>query len=579
MTPAPHRAFDGEPAFERRGYMLDVSRDRVPTRATLTWLLDLLAQLRFSELQLYVEHTFTYADHEVVWRDASPLTHDDMAWIAARADDRGIELVANMNGFGHMERWLAHEAYRDRAECPDGAPALFGDGVTPPTCLEPTVENAELAVELAREMLAAVGGHRIHIGGDEPFELGDGRSAARVAEAGRDRVYVDHLLRIVEPLVADGNEVLFWADFFRRDASLLADLPARARGVVWNYEAPSDTSWLSFLPPAFLERLGLPDDAHKGFVAHCRQFVETGAPFWVAPGTATWNTLLGRNGNAAANVVDAAKVGAQHGAEGYLLTDWGDNGHWQPLVVSLPSMVRAAVAAWSGGTAEVDVGPVVDDLLDAAPGTGDLLDQLGGLGESLGAVTPNASPIFTALVDTGIPDLGPPDRERVSTARRLVSDAAAAFTDQPFGGDRGPVLASEMVAVCGLAQLGLRRLAGDPPGERDIDAAVACTNVGVRLMPPSPRSGTPGSLPAGPAGSTTRSPSSGGTERQRSASTVAPPHPYTESRPSTVTTATPSGMATPSSDRVKGCSPAWSWASSRTPRTSPSGPTMRQASA
>ena len=464
--------FTGAPAFERRGYMLDVSRDRVPTRETIAWLIDVLAQLRFNELQLYVEHTFTYPGHEVVWRDASPLTHDDMAWIATAAADRGIDLVANMNGFGHMDRWLAHDRYRDRAECPDGAPALFGDGVTPPTCLEPTVENATLAVELAREMLAAVGGRRIHIGGDEPFELGDGRSAARAAEVGRDRVYLDHLLRIMEPLLADGNEVLFWADFFRRDATLMGDIPSGARGVVWNYEAPSDTSWLAFLPPALTERLGLPDDAHRGFAAHCRRFIQTETPFWVAPGTASWNTILGRNRNAAANVVDAAVVGARHGAEGYLLTDWGDNGHWQPLVVSLPSMVRAAVAAWSGGTADVEVGPVIDDLLDAEPGTGQLIDRLGGLGESLDAITPNASPIFTALVDTGIPDLSPPDGDRVIAARELVREAVAVFEGQPCGIERGAVLANEMVAACGLAHLGLRRLAGDRPDERDLDAAL-----------------------------------------------------------------------------------------------------------
>ena len=63
-----------------------------------------LALLRINHLQLYTEHTFAYADHEVVWRHASPLTHDDMAWIARRGAERGIDLVANMNGFGHMER-------------------------------------------------------------------------------------------------------------------------------------------------------------------------------------------------------------------------------------------------------------------------------------------------------------------------------------------------------------------------------------------------------------------------------------------------------------------------------------------
>ena len=306
--------------------MLDVSRDRVPTQQTLAWLVDVLAALRFNELQLYVEHTFAYTGHDEVWRDASPLTHDDMAWLARYGADRGVDLVANMNGFGHMGRWLTHEAYRDLAECPDGFDAVFGGGHSEPTCLAPTPANAELAVALAREMLTAVGGRRIHIGGDEPFELGEGRSAAQVAERGRDRVYLEHLARIIDPLVADDVEVLFWADLFRRDPSLMADIPAGATGVVWNYEAPSDTGWSEFLGSDLLDRLGMPDDAHLGFEAHARLFVESGTPFWVAPGTCSWNTLIGRNHNAARNVVDAAVVGARHDAPGYLLTDWGDNG-------------------------------------------------------------------------------------------------------------------------------------------------------------------------------------------------------------------------------------------------------------
>jgi len=41
--------------FERRAYMLDASRDRVPTQQTLEWLVGVLAQLGFNEPQLYVE--------------------------------------------------------------------------------------------------------------------------------------------------------------------------------------------------------------------------------------------------------------------------------------------------------------------------------------------------------------------------------------------------------------------------------------------------------------------------------------------------------------------------------------------
>ncbi len=464
--------FHGEPRIGRRGFMLDVSRDRVPTRRTILWLLEVLAELRFTELQLYVEHTFTYTGHDEVWRDASAFTHDDMGWIAARAGERGLELVANMNGFGHMERWLRLESYRHLAECPDGAFGVFGEGMTGPTCLEPTPDNAAFAVGLAREMLAAVGGRRIHIGGDEPFELGDGRSSAGVAEIGRDRVYLEHLTRIVEPLVADGDEVLFWADFFRRDPAMIGDIPTGATGVVWNYEAPSEESWLRFLPSELVERLGLPDDAHRGFEAHARLFVESGTPFWVAPGTSSWNTIIGRNDNAAANVVDAAVFGAQHGVEGYLLTDWGDNGHWQPLVVSLPSMVRAAVAAWNGGAVDVEVGSVIDELLDAEPGTGDLLDRLGGIGESLGMITPNGSPIWAAVVESSIPSLGEPDPDALTAAMGVLRDASAVFAGQPFGGERGEIITAEVAAACAVAELGIRRLCGDEPDEAELDAAL-----------------------------------------------------------------------------------------------------------
>ena len=61
------------PVLKTRGFMLDVSRCKVPSMKTILELIDLLAELRFNQLQLYVEHTFAFRDHETVWKDASPL--------------------------------------------------------------------------------------------------------------------------------------------------------------------------------------------------------------------------------------------------------------------------------------------------------------------------------------------------------------------------------------------------------------------------------------------------------------------------------------------------------------------------
>ena len=92
--------------------MLDVSRDRVPTMATLRWFVDVLSALGYNELQLYVEHTFEFVGHERVWREASPLTAQEIKELARYAAVGGVELVANLNTFGHMgavvaPRWLS----------------------------------------------------------------------------------------------------------------------------------------------------------------------------------------------------------------------------------------------------------------------------------------------------------------------------------------------------------------------------------------------------------------------------------------------------------------------------------------
>ncbi|MCY4663454.1 MAG: hypothetical protein OXC00_02170 [Acidimicrobiaceae bacterium] len=461
-VPNDFRMVDTDRAvFEHRGYVLDVSRDRVPTNETLDWLASVLGRLGFTELHVYVEHAFAYSGHEEVWEGASALTPADTRWLDSRCEAHGLDLVANMNCFGHMERWLKHERYRGLAECPDGAPALLGSGTMPPTCLAPTAANAEFAVGLARELAGTVRHRRIHVGCDEPFELGNGASAAAVAEQGRGQVYFEHLNRIVEPLVADGREVMFWADQLRRDRSLIPRIPAGAVPVVWNYEAPSAGGWEALIPPELVERLGLPENPQLGFESHVRLLAEAGVPFWVAPGTSAWNTFIGRNRNAAANIADAAAVGAAHGSPGLLLADWGDNGHFQPLAVSLPSMVRAAAAAAGEPiSGESEVARRVDEVLGCDAGVGSLLDRLGEVGETLGVTTLNGSAVFAAMCTTGLPSFGAPVPEAFAASAAILAEAGERFA-APVGGPRGEVVAAEMAAVCRLAELGLRRLGAE----------------------------------------------------------------------------------------------------------------------
>ncbi len=461
----PALRIEDAPDYPVRGYMLDISRDRVPTRACLETLVAQLALFRINHLELYTEHTFAYRDHEVVWKHASPMTAEDVAWLDALCREHGIELCANQNTFGHMARWIRHEEYRARAETPDGYRTSQGIQLSA-SVLAPTEENAALAVDLCRELLSHHTSQRINIGCDETFELGRGQSAEAVAERGRAVVYVEHLKRLIEGLHAAGATVLFWGDILRGHPELVRELPPENTiALAWHYEAPGAA--VDF-PPAIrkiLDEIGIEmtPEMMLGFKAHVAAFENAGLPYWVCPGTSSWNTLIGRLGNARGNLLDAAETGLAHGASGYLITDWGDNGHLQPPSVSLPPLAYGAAVAW-GTAANRDVDPArfLDAFVfgDEAHVLGETLNELGSLYARTGKIGMNGSPLFTELVGGGL--LGSQGEADPAGVASVIASLDAAIERlsqaRPTCSD-GDLVVRELAQAARLARHGAYRIA------------------------------------------------------------------------------------------------------------------------
>jgi len=364
------------PDFEARGLMLDISRDKVPTMVTLFDLVDRLAALKINQLQLYTEHTFAYCGHEKVWRDASPMTPEAIRELDAYCRERCVELVPNQNSFGHLERWLALPRYAPLAELPQGgAPLPWGGVQDRPTSLCPTdPRSLALLEDLYDQLLPNFTSRLFNVGCDETFDLrGEGRSAAQVRAHGEGRVYLDFLKEIHARVTAHGRRMAFWGDIIIRHPELVREVPFDALALAWGYEADH------------------PFDAHGAL------FAASGLPFYVCPGTSSWNSLAGRTANMRANLVSAAENGLRHGACGYLVTDWGDGGHWQPLAVSLAGYVYGAALAW-GATRNRDLDLVqAMDRFGGAQGHGDALLRLGDLYLRCGALRGNASELFLLL--------------------------------------------------------------------------------------------------------------------------------------------------------------------------------------
>ena len=97
------------PGLAERGVMLDISRNKVPTMASLFAFVDRLAHFKVNRLQHYMEHSFAYLGHEAVWRDASPTMPDQVRELDAYSRARHVELVPNQNYIGHLERWFRRD--------------------------------------------------------------------------------------------------------------------------------------------------------------------------------------------------------------------------------------------------------------------------------------------------------------------------------------------------------------------------------------------------------------------------------------------------------------------------------------
>ena len=460
----PTVTIEDHPDFATRAYQLDVSRDRVPTRATLDRLVTALEAGRYNQLQLYVEHAFAYREHRVVWADASPVDASDLRWLDDRCAAAGIELVANQNCFGHFGPWLALDEYRWRAECPDGYEVAPGIRL-PPGVLAPTPDNADFALALVREQAAAVRSATVNVGCDETFELGMGASRARVEAEGRGSVYVEHLRRILDPLVAEGRTVQYWADVVANHPEHLGEVPRDgAVPLVWNYDAPdAPTVDVPELARQVLDAMGIDVNADTRFARRLRPFADAGLDHWVAPGTSSWNSVVGRLDNALANLRDAAEAGVGSGASGYLVTDWGDGGHHQPLTVSLAPLAYGGAVAWGvDANRDLDPAPIVDAVLldGGSPGLGAVLDTIGRAASATGLAARNASPLAAGLLSGGFLFYsGDLDADRLLGVLASLDDARGRVERLAPSERFGPELIEELAVAVDLARFGAETLA------------------------------------------------------------------------------------------------------------------------
>ncbi|MEX2182515.1 MAG: glycoside hydrolase family 20 zincin-like fold domain-containing protein [Gemmatimonadaceae bacterium] len=304
------------PAMQHRGVQDDISRGPVPTLEYQKRQVRAAAGFKLNIFSLCFEHTLAFNSHPLIAPPGGAMSHDDVRELVAYARRYHVTILPQQQTFGHLHHALKLDLYADVAEQPHGH--VLAPGVP---------RSLEIVREIYAELDSLFPSPFVHLGADETFELGLGRTKPAVDAQTVGPVYLDYVRRTVETVRRPGKRYLFWGDIAMNHPELVSRLPRDLIAVGWDY-------W-----------------SRSNFDRYLKPFRDAGMETWIAPGVNNWNRIWPQTSQAMANIQGFARDGQRGGATGMINTTWDDNGdaifeqNWHGIAFG-------AAAAWQAGEAD-----------------------------------------------------------------------------------------------------------------------------------------------------------------------------------------------------------------------------------
>lgn len=315
---------EDEPSYSNRGYMLDVSRGRVPTMDSLKAFVDRLSLYKINQLQLYMENCLRLDGFEEIWSQTDPFTPEEILELDSYCYKRGIELVPCIASFGHLYDLLRSESFGKYREMDSSVGEIFTwyhrmryhiINVADP-------ESLTLITGILDQYMPLFRSDKINICCDETFDLGKGKSASMGKEMDYGELYLSYVNELVEYLQSKGKKVMIWGDIVQNHHEHMGKLNKQVTCLNWyyNYGAKEET---------------------------VKIFSDKGLKQYVCPSVSGYSRLVNAYDMSFTNIREMAKLGNQYNAEGFLNTDWGDCGHINMPALAIPCMIYGAAQGWN----------------------------------------------------------------------------------------------------------------------------------------------------------------------------------------------------------------------------------------
>ena len=305
------------PAMRYRAVLIDLARGPVPTLATLRDAVDTLAEFKINQVYFHLQDSFHSERQPLIGLLSDTVSQDDWRKLTAHAGQQYVDIIAEQESCGHLHKILRFEEYSGVGERDRGHVLSPADDA-----------NSHFTENLFAEMMPLFPSPFFHIGCDETWELGRGRSRERVQKEAPGRVYIENLKRVYALTRAHGKQVMFWGDIALNHPELLKDLPKDLIVATWEY-----------FP-------------HENYNKWLKPFQDAGLQIIVCPWVGNTNLIFPDVASSALNIQRFVRDGQKAGATGTMNTSWNDDGETL-LGMNWYGFALGAACSWQEGECNV----------------------------------------------------------------------------------------------------------------------------------------------------------------------------------------------------------------------------------
>ncbi|HEX8265345.1 MAG TPA: beta-N-acetylhexosaminidase [Pyrinomonadaceae bacterium] len=306
------------PTMRYRAFSDDVSRGLVPTVEYVKRQIRTFAFFKMNMHSLYMEHSFKSESHPLFAPEEGSFDAAELKEIVEYARKYHVEIVPEQQAFGHLHKVLKYEKYNRLAEIP------YGDVLTPQE-----EDSYKLVADLYKEIDQIFPSRFFHIGADETFELGQGRSAEEVKEKGVGKVYFNHINRVRDILKPYNRRLMMWGDIALNHPELLGEIPKDVIVMNWQY------------------------GARESYQKSIEPFQKAGLEQFVCPSVWNFNLIFPNNENATVNIRNFVRDGQAAGALGIMNTNWDDDGETL-FEMTWYGVALGAAAGWENAPLNIE---------------------------------------------------------------------------------------------------------------------------------------------------------------------------------------------------------------------------------